>query len=501
MKKKKQITIKTFILTAVIGGLLLITMVIANTIISSGKTISATDEAVSEVSSFYLEAMADRRAKTITNLIDNNFEQMEKALEFIRDENISTQDDLRVTLGRIKSLLTLKRFAVVDKDNIVYTQYTTYTGGSRHAFLAEEMMEERDISTVSLYGSSKQLCLAVPTPGLKIMGKDFKACFVQIDIREIVDLLAFEDEGRTHFGLYSSNGENLSGTELGPYVSTQNLFDAVKGVISSEVWDKNRAYFAGGAEGSISFTAQGADETLCYVPVEGTDWKMVVLIRSSVIHDRIHDISEKSLASSKNQIIFTLILVLLFAALLLIELRALSRQRLEAERENSRAFRNMANTDSMTGVRNKHAYSDYEQLLNEKIRENEIDKLAVIVCDVNGLKLVNDTRGHAAGDKLIKDASTMLCEHFNHGAVFRIGGDEFAVILQEKGYDTMNEVIAEFNRKVEEHIKTKEVVISIGHSILKPEDEQLHDVFERADQLMYKRKKELKEMGAPTRQA
>ncbi len=498
---KKLITRKTFILTAIVGAILLISMVIINTVLSSRQTIKATNEAVSEVSSFYLEAMADRRARTVTNLINNNFDQMEKAVAFIDDEGIESEEDLRVMIGNVRTLLSLDRFALVDDDNIVHTRYTTYTGRSRHHFLSEDKMEGRDVSTVLLYGSSRHLCLAAPVSDLKIAGKSYKASFVQIDIKEIVDLLAFEDEGRTHFGLYSSNGENLSGTELGPYVSTQNLFDAVKGVISSEVWDKNRAYFAGGAEGSISFTAQGADETLCYVPVEGTDWKMVVLIRSSVIHDRIHDISEKSLASSKNQIIFTLILVLLFAALLLIELRALSRQRLEAERENSRAFRNMANTDSMTGVRNKHAYSDYEQLLNEKIRENEIDKLAVIVCDVNGLKLVNDTQGHAAGDKLIKDASTMLCEHFNHGAVFRIGGDEFAVILQEKGYDTMNEVIAEFNRKVEEHIKTKEVVIAIGHSILKPEDEQLHDVFERADQLMYKRKKELKEMGAPTRQA
>ena len=42
-------------------------------------------------------------------------------------------------------------------------------------------------------------------------------------------------------------------------------------------------------------------------------------------------------------------------------------------------------------------------------------------------------------------------------------------------------------------------MVSIGYSVLKPEDEQLHDVFERADQMMYKRKKQLKEMGAPTR--
>ena len=83
MSKKKQITNKTIAFTAVIGSLIVMAMVTANTLWSSQQTIVATDEAVSTVSSFYLEAMADRRAKTITNLINNNYDQMEKAVFFI----------------------------------------------------------------------------------------------------------------------------------------------------------------------------------------------------------------------------------------------------------------------------------------------------------------------------------------------------------------------------------------------------------------------------------
>ena len=60
---KTRITKKNFILTAVVGGVMLMAMIISNTILSSKQTVSATNEAVSEVSSFYLEAMADRRAK------------------------------------------------------------------------------------------------------------------------------------------------------------------------------------------------------------------------------------------------------------------------------------------------------------------------------------------------------------------------------------------------------------------------------------------------------
>ena len=89
---------------------------------------------------------------------------------------------------------------------------------------------------------------------------------------------------------------------------------------------------------------------------------------------------------------------------------------------------------------------------------------------------------------------------FNHGSVYRTGGDEFVVLLQGKGYDTRNETISSFNLQAEENIKKNEVVVSIGHSTLLPDDEQLHDVFERADHMMYDRKKELKSMGARKRE-
>ncbi|MCR5222955.1 MAG: hypothetical protein K6D90_08850 [Lachnospiraceae bacterium] len=191
MKEKKQISNKTIVLTAIAGSLIVLAMVTANTLWTSHKTTIATDEAVSTVSSFYLEEMADRRARTVTNLINNNFDHMEKAVAFIAEEGIDSQDELRDNLGEVKSLLGLNRFALVDEDDIVYTQYTTYTGRSRHVFLSEVANNDRVITTVSVYGSSKQLCLAIPTPDLTLMAKPFKACFVQLDINEIVDLLAF----------------------------------------------------------------------------------------------------------------------------------------------------------------------------------------------------------------------------------------------------------------------------------------------------------------------
>jgi PleD family two-component response regulator len=63
----------------------------------------------------------------------------------------------------------------------------------------------------------------------------------------------------------------------------------------------------------------------------------------------------------------------------------------------------------------------------------------------------------------------------------------------------MEETLTAINSEIEENINKDGVVIAIGHSVLKEEDEQIHDVFERADNLMYQRKQELKAMGAKTR--
>ena len=499
MKKKLKITNKTLVLTAVIGSLLILAMMSVNTIRVTNQSKDATDEAVSAVSSFYLESMADRRVKTITNLISNNFDELKKAIDFIENEKVESQEELRDIIGKAKSLLGLSRFALVDEDNVVYTQYTTYTGRSRHEFLSENTIEGQTISTVSFYGSSKQLCLAVPTPDLFIMGKPFKACFVQLDIKDIVDLLAFDDRGTIHFALYSKNGANLSGTELGSIIGDHNFFDAIKDIVSEEAWKESHENFANETGGSMTFSSDGVEETLFYGPIQGTDWTIAVLIRESVIQVQIQDINEKTLAESRKQVIFTFVSVLMLAAVLLIQVWIIHKDKLEEEKRTSRAFYNMANTDSLTGVRNKNAYSENETVINKQIQAGELEKLAVVVADINGLKIVNDTQGHAAGDQLIKDACALICEYFVHGAVFRVGGDEFVILLRGKGYDTMHEVLRELNQKVEENIKNNAVVVSTGCSVLKPEDQQLRDVFERADQIMYERKKELKSMGAQTR--
>ena len=492
---------KQLVTIIIIGSIAVMLVLGLSTFWASRKTITMTDEAVSAVSSFYLEAMANQRSQTISNLIDYNFEHMEKALYVLESGDIRTQEDLRKRLGEIKTILSLKRFALVDEDNIVYTQYTTYSGGSRYDFLASDKLDKRTISTINQYGSSKQVCLAIPTDGLTIMGKKFKACFVQIDISEIVDLLAFEEKSGAYYGLYVQNGGNLSENDLGLIDKGDNILHSSKEFLSQKDWDKLYSDFGKGESGSVTLSSGKMKEEMYYVPVPDTGWMLVVFIKGSIINDQIHGISETNRLTSRRLIFVTLFCVTLFTVILILQLRKISKGKIEAEKENSRMFFSMANTDSLTGIRNKHAYSEYESRINKQIKDGIIkDSLAILVCDVNGLKHVNDTKGHAAGDQLIKDASSLICGYFKHGAVFRVGGDEFTVVLNENGFDTLLETLEAINKVMEENIVNDKVVVAIGYSTLQEGDKEVHDVFVRADQMMYERKKQLKEMGAKTRE-
>ena len=172
----------------------------------------------------------------------------------------------------------------------------------------------------------------------------------------------------------------------------------------------------------------------------------------------------------------------------------------KAEKERDEA-QTIALTDPLTGVKSKHAFLFFQKEIDASIEAGTAEAFAVVVCDVNGLKVINDTLGHKAGDEYIRSACKMICDTFQHSPVFRTGGDEFVVIMRGRDYIIRKELVLALHDRSVEHISKNEVVISGGLSEYDPEaDGSFHDVFERADALMYEEKKLLKGMGAISRE-
>jgi diguanylate cyclase (GGDEF)-like protein len=113
------------------------------------------------------------------------------------------------------------------------------------------------------------------------------------------------------------------------------------------------------------------------------------------------------------------------------------------------------------------------------------------VFDLNGLKEINDTRGHQVGDQFIKDGCQYICRTFQHSPVFRVGGDEFVVISQGDDYKNIDSLMAGFIKANFERKEKGEVVIAAGMSRYNG-DRSVAEVFRRADTEMYENKKSLK---------
>ena len=213
-------------------------------------------------------------------------------------------------------------------------------------------------------------------------------------------------------------------------------------------------------------------------------------------------ISDKTAALQQEHFVSIIVVTGFFAVSIFILLNnySLMKTRMIKNEEELKRTKQIASTDPLTGVKSKLAYAESERIINEDIDAGLINEFAIAVCDVNGLKHINDTLGHKAGDEYIKTACKFICDHVVYSPVYRIGGDEFVVILTGTDYANRDKIINTLNKGAVDAITNGGPVVSIGISDFQPgKDKGFKEVFERADALMYERKKHLKGIGAITR--
>lgn len=152
------------------------------------------------------------------------------------------------------------------------------------------------------------------------------------------------------------------------------------------------------------------------------------------------------------------------------------------------AYKDMANTDMLTGLKNRNAF---EVELNNIAGIKEKRHIALVSVDLDKLKQVNDTWGHSAGDDYIKKGSMILEQCLPpNGLLYRVGGDEFAVLFPDIEEEELK-CFMDYLKKQKEDFKeySGKVSLSAGCAFFDAElDQTLEDTFKRADANMYGRK-------------
>lgn len=161
-------------------------------------------------------------------------------------------------------------------------------------------------------------------------------------------------------------------------------------------------------------------------------------------------------------------------------------------------FMKRAYIDLDTGIKNKNCYNEDMKKLDKKyfISEKNSNLIICVVCDLNGLKAVNDNYGHIAGDELIRAAADVLSKNLKSAYnVYRIGGDEFVAVFIDKNKLNVEKEIAEVRNGCGTYTNLKHP-LSIAIGIADISDDKfvsVFDVISLADKRMYEDKIRIKE--------
>ena len=205
------------------------------------------------------------------------------------------------------------------------------------------------------------------------------------------------------------------------------------------------------------------------------------------------------ICDNKAIVIFLITLIISMLWLIVVQNR-LIRAKNEAKKHSMkvRELSHRVFVDALTSVRNKGGYDDYILHLKERIKKKDVVEFGICMFDCDNLKVINDKYGHEKGDVYLKTAAKAICEVFQHSPVFRIGGDEFTLILLNEDFKNRTELINLFkvnSNTVNEQAKNdwEQIHISIGCAVSELSNmASVDDVMRKADQLMYENKRKRK---------
>lgn len=163
-------------------------------------------------------------------------------------------------------------------------------------------------------------------------------------------------------------------------------------------------------------------------------------------------------------------------------------------REKATTMTAIAYRDALTGVKSKAAFDEKEKDLRDKA------EFGIVMLDLNDLKTINDVFGHDHGDQYLIGSCRQICEVFKHSPVYRVGGDEFIVVLEGSDYVDRDvlmqdlEAVFERSRTAYDRPEWERYSAAFGMAVYNSEDTDGPEaVIKLADTNMYQYKKSVKE--------
>ncbi len=345
----------------VLGGSLVVVILIFGTIWTSSNAHQDTEKAVRAVSYLYMDELAGRREQVVVDNLNDNINRIQIAIGLMTEEDLSDLAHLQAYQARMKLLFQLEKFAFVDSDGLIYTALGTQTDIDQYQF-DYRTITEPEISIANAQSPNKTVIIAVPVEPITFDGKTFVVCFIEIDMQVMLQGVSMQTQNSeaTYCNIYTRDGVALSNAILGGSAVENNLLKAMEHADFEEGYSLQTFLdeFTEGRKGAVSFSYNGVQETLSYVPVEGTDWLLTYLIRESVISEQIRTVSDGIIRRSLLQsVLAALVLIVLFSIIIVQTKRS---AKIALEKETAEAENRV-----------KHQALEQRLALQEKLLEQE----------------------------------------------------------------------------------------------------------------------------------
>ena len=226
-------------------------------------------------------------------------------------------------------------------------------------------------------------------------------------------------------------------------------------------------------------------------------WKMyLVLVISMFLNFMYYILSTDDIEEMLTDKFMPLSLLILLSVLIYITIFYFQQKSITYYliRKEQQHYKELAYLDTLTGVQNRNGYERY---MSEMLKMSH-DSFCIGIYDINNLKAANDSLGHEVGDKLISDASRIICKAFKNSAIFRIGGDEFVSVspnVSEKEieiqHNEMLHLLKEYNIINPYNI---DLDIAFGYT-LQSAPFSVDKLFAEADSNMYRNKMSMKNVN------
>ncbi len=318
---------------AALGCLIVALILIIGTFALGRVANNDTKEAVSNVSLLYLSELAGRREQVVLSILDNYTRDLDVAVGMLTEDDLASKEALQEYQFRMKQLYDLDKFAFIDTEGLIYTSRGTRSDIDQYD-IDYRNLTEPEISIKNLLSSDKKVVIAIPVDNLSLEGNILIACFMEIDMDNLLRNVSIQSNNNTTFcNIYTKDGVALTDMVLGGLASDDNLLEAM----GKASYDKGYSYdklvqdFKDGRSGEVSFSYSGISETLYYVPVHGTEWMLTYLIRESIIGEQINSISDTIIIRSAVQSVMTALILIIMFSLLFMQQRKAAKDALDRE--------------------------------------------------------------------------------------------------------------------------------------------------------------------------